>query len=109
MNYLITSLSTCFSLHFSATERFNPRFAPAETFMFGVPAMSFYKSAPSAEARAGNICSKTWGRNLAGAVMSARPLFAEVFYVSLSSCQHGAALQGMWQGSAVSTDIESVS
>lgn len=34
MNYFITSLSAGFSLHFRATERFNPCFPPAETSMF---------------------------------------------------------------------------
>lgn len=69
MNYFITSLSAYFSFHFAATEQFNPHFSPAETLMFGVPAMSFYKSALSAEAIACNICSKTWGTNLARAVI----------------------------------------
>lgn len=34
MNYFITSLSTSFSLHFTATEQFNPCFPPAETLVF---------------------------------------------------------------------------
>lgn len=97
MNDLITSLSTCFSLHFSASEWFNPHFPPAETLMFCVPAMSFYKSVPSAEAIACNFCSETWGRNLAqavilGSVMSVQTPFCRGFSASVSAA---AALQGI--------------